>query len=398
MIPMLSDLPPGAQAKIRQALGLLGEALIEIAGTARDEAAQADLFSPPITAVADIAATRVTPVRYDAIPESQRTAVRELAGTMTCRQIAEQLGIGENRVRWIAQQGGFTLKLAKTAPPSPQQVSQAVSPPAPVEAAPLRTHGAVEAAESMDKTMPGRAVPGPDETLLPSSGSEPSHGPFVLTEQRLAELAQAGPVSIGMDYARGPDWSADPANIATESEAHPSTPPDAAAAPDATATDGAATPTAAPSLKTSENLPDALHSVTREPEAASPHAASEGEVAAEAATSQTDQRNQMIAEAKQAVALRKPEAVRPRMREPMRIAMQPVNNDWVRLRHPDGRWLSMDGLSWLDAKPSTRDNAYICQRKHLIAARAKFPLARECDEIAERPWSPRDIEWQRSTT
>lgn len=374
MIPMLSDLPPGAQAKIRQALGLLGEALIEIAGRDKDEAAQADLFAPPATEVADIPSTQGKPVRYDAIPESQKRAVRELAGSMTCRQIAEQLGIGENRVRWIAQQGGFTLKLAKTAPPSPQQVSQAVPPPAPVEAAPLRTHGAVEAAESMDKTMPGRAVPGPDETLFPSSGSEPSQTEVDadLEREELIEIQQ--------------------------SEAHPSTPPDAAAAPDATATDGAATPTAAPSLKTSENLPDALHSVTREPEAASPHAATEGEVAAEAATSQTDQRKQMIVEAKQVVALRKPEAVRPRMREPMRIAMQPVNNDWVRQRHPDGRWLSMDGLSWLDAKPSTRDNAYICQRKHLIAARAKFPLARECDEIAERPWSPRDIEWARSTT
>jgi hypothetical protein len=317
MIPMLSELPQGAQVKIRQALGLLGEALIEIAGRDKDEATQADLFAP---AAAEAAAVLAEPATLNS-------------------------------------------------------VSQAA--PEPAEAAPPRTHGADEATESMDETMPdGRAVPGPDESLLPSSGSEPSQAEIDadLEREELIEIQH--------------------------SEAHPSSPPDAAVAPDissgAGAEDGAATPTAAPSVEHTENLPGGLNSASREPEAAAP-AATEGEVAAEAAVSSPERRRQMIAEAQQAVALRT-EVTRPRLREPVKTAMQPTSTDWVRLRHKDGRWLRMDGLDWLDAKSGKRENAYLCQRKQLPAVRSKFPLARECELIDEPNWSPKDITWARGNT
>lgn len=418
MIPMLSDLPQGAQVKIRQALVLFGEALIEIAGRDKDEAAQADLFAGTVETVAKTTAeAQAGPEERSIvrISDAEIAAVRAVAGTMPAKLIARTLGINYERVRYLARKGGISLLYVPASgvvPARTTPVSQAA--PEPVEAAPVRTHGAVDAAESMDQTMPGRAVPGPDETLLPSSGSEPipvtvlnlASGVTVTTttdgkgvDARSILLIDAEPSQAETDA----DLEREELIEIQESEAHPSTPPDAAMAPDAMAEDGAAAPMhdgqmpeAAPSVDDTQILPGRFDSVAREPDAAAP-AATEEEAAAAPAVSSPERRKQMIAEAKQAVALRA-EVTRPRLREPVKTAMQPTNNDWVRLRHKDGRWLRMDGLDWLDAKTGKRENAYLCQRKQLPAVRNKFPLARECVLIDEPKWSPKDITWARGNT
>lgn len=418
MIPMLSDMPVGAQAKIRQALGLLGEALIEIAGTDKDRGAQGELFTAPVTAPAEPASPperSVVPISNDEIE-----AVRKLAGTMPAKLIGRELGITYERVRYLAKKGRIALHFvppARTVATPTQPASQA-SPPPPAEAAPDRTHGAVEASESADETAPAT---GPDESLLPSSGPALTVVNYIEFESgHRITATTAGPGLRGHSgqviLIDGID--SDEQTGIEQSEAEPSTLPDAATAPDILsgvgAEDGAAaplhivTPTAAPSAELDEKPSGTTDSSSREPEAASPPAATEGEVAAEAATSHTkdpkaaasqaEERQRMIAEARQAVALRKPEPVRPRMREPVKTAMQPVSNDWVRMRHKDGRWLSMDGLCWLDGKAAKRENAYLCQRKQLPAVRAKFPLARECLAVDEPKWTPKDIGWARGNT
>jgi len=81
-------------------------------------------------------------------------------------------------------------------------------------------------------------------------------------------------------------------------------------------------------------------------------------------------------------------------RQPLRKATAPVRrgpvdppSKWVRLQHPDGRWLRMDGLGWVTDKA----NAYQVLRTKLDAVLKAFPLARECKVVSVAAWSPKDI-------
>ncbi len=60
---------------------------------------------------------------------------------------------------------------------------------------------------------------------------------------------------------------------------------------------------------------------------------------------------------------------------------------WVRLRHPDGRWLRMDGLGWVTSK----SQSYLVLRSKVQAAMDALPLAGECIVVTEPDWTPRDI-------
>lgn len=60
---------------------------------------------------------------------------------------------------------------------------------------------------------------------------------------------------------------------------------------------------------------------------------------------------------------------------------------FVRLQKPDGRWLSLDGLSIVES----REHAYRCRRKQVKKARKAFPLAADCIAVEEPMWSPRDL-------
>ena len=65
---------------------------------------------------------------------------------------------------------------------------------------------------------------------------------------------------------------------------------------------------------------------------------------------------------------------------------------WLRLRHPDGRWLSSDGL----VLGVAYEHAYRCQPHQLAAARRRFPLAAECEAIVDPDWRPRDLDHARA--
>lgn len=62
-------------------------------------------------------------------------------------------------------------------------------------------------------------------------------------------------------------------------------------------------------------------------------------------------------------------------------------NNWVRLQHPDGRWLSMDGLSWVKEKAYS----FHIRATQLAAASKAFPLVAECVVVPVEAWKPRDI-------
>lgn len=71
----------------------------------------------------------------------------------------------------------------------------------------------------------------------------------------------------------------------------------------------------------------------------------------------------------------------------------PSTTGWVRLRHPDGRWLRIDCLGWVDEKK----DSYHAQAKYVAAAKAKFPLAAQCVAVEEPAWRPRDIAYSGAT-
>lgn len=77
----------------------------------------------------------------------------------------------------------------------------------------------------------------------------------------------------------------------------------------------------------------------------------------------------------------------PVMARPNRRAtvMAPTQAKWVRLRHPDGRWLRMDGLAWVEK----REASYLVKREKLPAVLRAFELARQCVVIDEPAWQSR---------
>ncbi|SFZ85977.1 GcrA cell cycle regulator [Devosia enhydra] len=74
-----------------------------------------------------------------------------------------------------------------------------------------------------------------------------------------------------------------------------------------------------------------------------------------------------------------------------KVVAAPVKKQWVRLRHPDGRWLRMDGMDWVTDKAGS----YFAPEAKLEAALKAFPLAAECKPVFEPAWSPRDESFAR---
>lgn len=72
--------------------------------------------------------------------------------------------------------------------------------------------------------------------------------------------------------------------------------------------------------------------------------------------------------------------------EPTIVRRATPTSGWVRLRHPDGKWLRGDGLGWVDEKA----HSYICKSHQVEAAKRAFPLAEQCMTVAEPTWQPRD--------
>lgn len=72
--------------------------------------------------------------------------------------------------------------------------------------------------------------------------------------------------------------------------------------------------------------------------------------------------------------------------EPTIVRRATPTSGWVRLRHPDGKWLRGDGLGWVDVKA----HSYICKSHQVEAAKRAFPLAGQCMAVAEPTWQPRD--------
>ncbi len=72
--------------------------------------------------------------------------------------------------------------------------------------------------------------------------------------------------------------------------------------------------------------------------------------------------------------------------EPTIVRRATPTSGWVRLRHPDGKWLRGDGLGWVDEKA----HSYICKSHQVEAAKRAFPLAEQCMAVAEPTWQPRD--------
>ena len=75
------------------------------------------------------------------------------------------------------------------------------------------------------------------------------------------------------------------------------------------------------------------------------------------------------------------------------VRRSPTSNSaaWVRLQHPDGRWLNSDASGWV----KERHHGYICKPHQVAAAKARFELAKDCLVVDEPAWTARDIEASR---
>jgi len=262
--------------------------------------------------------------------------LRRFAGTMPAADLADLFGVSEHALRSIASRQDISLRM--------------------------------DAAADTDTLTPShQAAPSPDAaaavppTAAPS-GTGPDTGPEPVPEAPIPPAADLAP-----EVEIAPEPEAAPA-IEQAPSPEPVMDIGAAPAPVSAGTDEETAVSSAPAPVIDERPAPIPR---RDPDRAG-------------------RAERYIEEAK-AIAPAKPVRTRPLRSEPIRLAMQPGNSDWVRLRHPDGKWLRMDGLAWTEKKA----NSYLVQRKYLIAVRAKFPLALECNEIAEPAWRPRDAEFGR---
>lgn len=324
-------IPPNEAPRLGAALVALGEVLIAIGQAQTAARAEPELL------------------RWD---RRHLNVLRRFAGTMPASDLADLFGVSEHALRSAASRASISLRIGTATDAHPPIASHQASPSPDASAA-----------------EPPTAAP---------SGTGPDTGPEPVPE---APVPPAADVAPEVDVA--PEPEAAPA-IEQAPSPEPVTDIGAAPAPVSAGTDEetAVSSAPAPEVVADEALPTKPLPAPVIEDKPAPLSRHDPERAGRA--------ERYVEEAK-AVTPAQPVRARPTRSEPVRLAMQPTNNDWVRLRHPDGRWLRMDGLDWTDK----RANSYLVQRKYLIAVRAKFPLALECNEIAEPAWRPRDGEFGR---
>lgn len=405
MIPLIGSPPPAAEAKFRAALRLVGEALIE--WSTAMPAPKAVEPSPPPTPAPAAVRPMARPISEMLVWTADHDRmVRELAGTAPAQRVADQLGVSLSTLYKHCSRLQVSLAVGRKkghrvqpkAPPSPEPA------PGSVPAVVVFTEANFAKLRRLAGTMPRAAVIAEMGLSRTSVEKLARHLELSLRPVKVAPADTAAAtekretfiIPDGHQAERDTDVRPTGVTVVAEAPVEDSL-PRAEPQPSEVVPE----PQASAPIEAERAAPEILVPAAEAPVpevAAEPEAVVRADVPAVQASPGIELQEvvSLPIEAPQVPvgpsvpAIPRGDRSAPNKRAP---AIAPTKASWIRLRHPDGRWLRMDCLGWVKDKK----DSYHAPAKLLDNVRAKFPLAAECRVVPEPAWTPRDIEFSRVT-